>query len=52
MIALLFVGYALLNGWLDAVAWILLFNILVNGYPIMLQRCNRIKLQELIHSTT
>jgi len=24
---LLFVGYALLNGWLDAVVWILLFNI-------------------------
>jgi len=25
-----------------------LFNILINGYPIMLQRYNRIKLQELI----
>jgi hypothetical protein len=26
----------------------LVFNILINGYPIMLQRYNRIKLQELI----
>jgi hypothetical protein len=43
------VGYGLLKGWLDAVVWTLLFNILVNGYPIMLQRYNRIKLQELIH---
>jgi len=48
VLVLLFVGYALLQGWLDAVAWMLLFNILVNGYPIMLQRYNRIKLQELI----
>ncbi len=43
-----FVGYALLQGWFDTVAWLLLFNILINGYPIMLQRYNRIKLQELI----
>jgi hypothetical protein len=44
---LLFAGYAWLNGWLDAVGWISLFNILFNVYPIMLQRYNRIKLQEL-----
>jgi len=43
-----FVGYALLKGWLDVVVWMLLFNVLFNGYPIMLQRYNRIKLQELI----
>jgi hypothetical protein len=48
VLVLLFVGYALFKGWLDAVAWMLLFNILINGYPIMLQRYNRIKLQELI----
>ena len=48
VVMLLFVGYALLQGWLDAVAWLLLFNILINGYPIMLQRYNRIKLQELV----
>jgi len=48
VLVLFFVGYMLLEGWLDAVAWMLLFNILINGYPIMLQRYNRIKLQELI----
>jgi hypothetical protein len=48
VVMLLFVCYALLQGWLDAVAWMLLFDILINGYPIMLQRYNRIKLQELV----
>lgn len=48
MLVLLFVGYAALNGWLDAVVWILAFDILINGYPIMLQRYNRTQLQELI----
>lgn len=48
VLVLLFVGYVSLKGWLDAVAWMLLFNILINGYPIMLQRYNRIRLQELI----
>jgi hypothetical protein len=49
VLMLLFAGYGLLQGWLDALAWILLSNILINGYPIMLQRYNRVKLQELIH---
>jgi hypothetical protein len=48
VVMLLFVGYALLQGWFDAAVWLLLFDILINGYPIMLQRYNRIKLQELI----
>ncbi len=52
MLMLLFVGYALLNGWLDAVMWMLLFNILINGYPVMLQRYNRIKLQQLFYAAT
>ncbi len=50
VLMLLFVGYALINGWLDAVVWLLLFNILINGYPVMLQRYNRIKLQESIYT--
>ncbi len=50
VLMLLFAGYALISGWLDAVVWLLLFNILINGYPIMLQRYNRIKLQELIYT--
>lgn len=45
---LFFIGYALFQGWFDAVGWMLAFNILINGYPVMLQRYNRIKLQELI----
>ena len=32
----------------DAVGWMLGFNVIINGYPVMLQRYNRIKLQELI----
>jgi hypothetical protein len=48
LLMLVFISYALLNGWFDAVGWLLAFNILINGYPIMLQRYNRIMLQELI----
>lgn len=39
--------HPLIKGWFDAIAWLLLFNILFNGYPVMLQRYNRIKIQEL-----
>ncbi|HEX8990048.1 MAG TPA: hypothetical protein VF784_00080 [Anaerolineales bacterium] len=45
---LLVVGYALVQGRLDAGLWMLLFSIVINIYPILLQRYNRIKLQELI----
>jgi hypothetical protein len=48
LMILLPVGYALVDGWLDAVLWLLLFNILFNCYPVMLQRYNRVKIQELI----
>ena len=48
LLMLVFISYALLNGWFDAVGWMLLFNVLINGYPIMLQRYNRILLQDLI----
>jgi hypothetical protein len=48
LLILLLVGYALFRGWWDAVAWLLLFNILFNGYPVLLQRYNRLKIQELI----
>jgi len=48
MLMLAFIAYALLSGWFDAAGWMLLFNVIINGYPIMLQRYNRIKLQELI----
>lgn len=48
ILMLLLAGYAAVNGWLDAVVWILLFDILINVYPVLLQRYNRIGLQELI----
>jgi hypothetical protein len=48
ILMLSFISYALLRGWFDVVGWMLVFNIIINGYPIMLQRYNRIKLQELI----
>ncbi len=49
ILMLLFAGIALIKGWLDAVVWMMLFNMLINGYPTMLQRYNRIKLQELVY---
>jgi hypothetical protein len=42
-----FAAGALSFRWLDAAAWITLFNVLFNGYPVMLQRYNRIRLQRL-----
>ncbi|MFN8486233.1 MAG: hypothetical protein U0350_01495 [Caldilineaceae bacterium] len=48
LLMFLFIGYALCRGWLDAAAWLLLFDLLLNVYPVMLQRYNRIWLQELI----
>jgi hypothetical protein len=47
MLMVLFSGYAWLRGWFDAVGWLLAFNVIINGYPIMLQRYNRIRLQKL-----
>ena len=48
VLVLLFSSYALLRGWFDAAGWMLAFNIIIDGYPIMLQRYNRIKLKDLI----
>lgn len=48
--ALLFVAvlpvvvHALLRGWWAAAAWTLLFDVALNGYPVMLQRYNRARL--------
>lgn len=45
--ALLLVGtlpvvvHAVARGWWGTAAWTLLFDVLVNGYPVMLQRYNR-----------
>jgi hypothetical protein len=48
ILMLMVIGYIAIKGWLDAVMWMSLFDIVINIYPIMLQRYNRIKLQELI----
>ena len=48
LVMLLFTGYALFQGWFATAGWFLLFNLLLNGYPVMLQRYNRIRLQQLI----
>lgn len=51
LLALLIMGvltlYALTQQWWDAVGWLLLFNILINGYPIMIQRYNRLRLHQV-----
>lgn len=36
--------HAAVRGWWAAAAWTLLFDMLVNGYPVMLQRYNRARL--------
>jgi Glycosyl-4,4'-diaponeurosporenoate acyltransferase len=38
------VVHAAVRGWWDAAGWTLLFDVLVNGYPAMLQRYNRVLL--------
>lgn len=48
LIMFLFIGYVLFQEWFDAVGWLLFFNLLLNVYPVMLQRYNRIRLQALI----
>lgn len=35
------VAHAVARGWWGAAGWILLFDVLLNGYPVMLQRYNR-----------
>ena len=39
--------FAASRGWLDAVGWLLLFNIPFNLYPVMLQRRNRARIQRI-----
>jgi hypothetical protein len=48
LLMLLLVSSALLGRWYGAMGWILGFNLVFNGYPIILQRYNRIKLQKII----
>ena len=33
--------HALVRGWWAAAGWTMLFNVVLNAYPVMLQRYNR-----------
>ena len=48
LVVLLFACMAMVRGWFDAGGWLLLFSIILNGYPIMLQRYNRIRLHQIV----
>ena len=39
-----FAGLAAVRGWWTAALWTSVFDLLVNGYPVMLQRYNRARL--------
>jgi hypothetical protein len=40
----IFCMYALANLWFVAAIWIMLWNVVLNGYPVLLQRYNRARL--------
>ncbi len=44
----LLIAYAHYKGWLDLAVWLMLYNVLINIYPIMLQRYNRVRLEKVI----
>ncbi len=46
-IVLLLSVYALMRGWCTTAGWLLVFNMLINGYPVMLQRYNRARLDRV-----
>ena len=47
LFALLLAVFALAQRWWGAVAYLILFDVLVNAYPVMLQRYNRGRLLRL-----
>lgn len=48
LIIMMTVVYAAVKGWWDLAAWLMAFNILINVYPIMLQRYNRARLTPIL----
>jgi hypothetical protein len=42
------VAHAVARRWWTAAAWTLAFDVLMNGYPVMLQRDNRARLSRII----
>ena len=47
VVALLIATACLCGGRSGIAAWILVFNVLINGYPIMVQRSNRWRVQQV-----
>ncbi len=41
-------GASAFAGWFDTAGWLMFFNVLFNGYPVMLQRFNRLRLDRLL----
>jgi len=41
------IAHAIARGWWAAAGWTLLFNVIINAYPVMLQRYNRGRLAAL-----
>jgi hypothetical protein len=40
--------YALVQGWYNAILNLMFFNLLLNGYPVLLQRYNRFRLEKVM----
>jgi hypothetical protein len=51
ILALLIAMFFLAVGQFSEAVWILAFNMLLNGYPVMLQRANRWRVQQIRAST-
>ncbi len=41
--------YAMARGWWEVATWLFLWNMLLNGYPVMVQRYNRMRIRQLQH---
>lgn len=46
IVTLVFGGFAALRGWWTAAAWTAVFDVVINGYPVVLQRYNRARLAQ------
>ncbi|MHC1766179.1 MAG: hypothetical protein AB9869_18065 [Verrucomicrobiia bacterium] len=44
-------AFAAAQGWWDAAGWLSLFNVPFNLYPVMLQRCNRARIEKILRRT-
>jgi hypothetical protein len=51
MLVFLVALFLLAVGQLPEAGWIVAFNVLLNGYPVMLQRANRWRVQQIRAST-